>query len=104
MRRTDLKQELNKKLESRGVEIVHEDRKDGSTTAYFYNDELIALKRDRELSIFPTYEIKVSDLYNIMLADTSFEHYISKGVNYITTEDNERMRIGKDFTWRVLWW
>lgn len=92
---------MHEKLEAEGVEIVHELRRDGETTAYFYNDWLIALKRGRDLSIFRTFEERVSDLYNIMLKGTNFEHYVSKGVNYITTEGNERMTMGKDFTWRV---
>ena len=92
---------LHKQLEKEGVEIVHEDRSDGSTTAYFYNDDLIALKRDRNLTIFETHEVRVSDLYNIMLQDTQFEHYTKNGLNYITTDDGQRRPLVKEFTWRV---
>jgi len=90
---------INKQLKEQGVEIVAEE---GGRTAYFLGDHLIALKNNRDISIFRTYNEKVSDLYNIMLSDTNFEHYITKGVNYITTEDNERRLMGRDFTWRVL--
>jgi len=90
---------INNQLKEQGVEIVGEG---GSKVAYFLGDKLIALQNTRDISIFRTDDEKVSDLYNIMLSDTSFEHYVTKGVNYITTEDNDRRLMGRDFTWRVL--
>jgi len=90
---------INNQLKEQGVEIVAEE---GNRTAYFLGDKLIAMQNTRDISIFRTDDEKVSDLYNIMLSYTNFEHYITKGVNYITTEDNERRLMEHSFTWRVL--
>lgn len=97
---------IHEQFKKLGGEIVHEERSDGATTAYFYDDHLIALKRDRDIAIFKTFEVVVSELLNVLLSETTFEHYINKGVNYITSLDEkgkvQRRLMDKEFTWRVI--
>ena len=98
-------EQIHKQLKEQDVDVLTEVRSDGETTAYFYDDVLIAIKRDRDISIFKTFEQKVSELLNVLLSKTTFEHYINQGVNYITFIDErgkvQRRPLDKEFTWRV---
>ncbi len=85
-------------LEKEGVEIVE----DGSFKCYFYDDELIAMDRDGIRTIMQTFEVKVSDLINLLMTGSGFSHYLHKGVNYIVLDTcSSRYEMDKTHSWRL---
>ena len=80
-----------------GVEIVGE----GKRKAYFFGEEVIEMEDEGLVSIRPTKDDKVSEIYNEMLLETGFEHYLYKEVNYLVDPENERSKMSEAFSMRV---
>jgi len=79
-----------------GLEIVGEERK-----AYFFGGQVIAMEEKGVIAIMPTQDQKVSDIYNLMLDGTEFEHYLKDGVGYIVDPESNRTPLIEHFAIRI---